>query len=283
MQKQSSLLLKTLGLFLALIVTILPCFHYDDFRLNLLFGALGGVIFYIFLYKKLDFDDGLFYALVAIFITLSFGIKDVVFIDSFNLLIYLFAYLLGSVPFGLLLAKSFANVDIKELGSKSIGATNVLRVVKQKDAKLAQKLAVATFLLDFSKAFVPILLAKLSAYDANLLYSIGVFVILGHCFSIYLHLQGGKGIATGAGVMAVLLPLELAIALVVWFIIGKVFKISSLASLCATLTFLISLFFIHQNIEINTYAPIFIICFIVFYKHKDNIKRLIFKQECKVI
>lgn len=283
MQRQNSLLLKTFGLFLGAIVAVLPCFHYDDFRLNLLCGALGGAIYYAFLCKKLDFDDGLLYALMGVFIALSFGVKDTILQDSFNLLIYLFAYLLGSVPFGLILAKSFAKLDIKELGSKSIGATNVLRVVKQKDSKLATKLAVATFVLDFSKAFVPLLLAKLATLDANLLYSIGVFVVLGHCFSIYLHLQGGKGIATGAGVMAVLLPLELVIALVVWFIIGKVFKISSLASLAATLTFLASLFIIHPSIEINTYAPIFVICFIVFYKHKDNIKRLIFKQECKVI
>lgn len=283
MQKQNSLLLKTLGLFLALVVSILPCFHYDDFRLNLLFGGLGGVIFYLFLYKKIDSDDGLFYALIALFISFSFAVKDMALGVSYNLIIYILAYLLGSIPFGLILAKIFAKLDIKQFGSKSIGATNVLRVVKEKDAKLAKKLALATLILDFAKAFVPILIAKLNDCDINLLYSMGVMVVLGHCFSIYLHLQGGKGIATGAGVMAVLLPLELVIALVVWFIVGKVFKISSLASLMATLAFLISLFFIHQSIEINTYAPIFIICFIVFYKHKENIKRLIFKKECKVI
>ena len=200
------------------------------------------------------------------------------------LIIYALAYLLGSVPFGLILAKTFAKVDIKKQGSKSIGATNVLRVVKESNPVLAKKLAIATIVLDFSKATLPLLVLKSLDYDLNLLWSVAVLVVFGHCFSIYLLLEGGKGVATAAGAMIVLLPLEFLIAFIVWLIVGKIFKISSLASLGALLALLISSFVFDYNMEvINTHAPLFIIAFIVLYKHSPNIKKLIFKEECKVI
>ncbi|ARE80716.1 glycerol-3-phosphate 1-O-acyltransferase PlsY [Campylobacter helveticus] len=201
-----------------------------------------------------------------------------------NLSIYALAYLLGSVPFGLILAKTFAKVNIKNQGSKSIGATNVLRVVKQENPKLAKKLAIATIVLDFSKAFIPLMLLKFLGYDLNLLWSVAVLTIFGHCFSLYLFFEGGKGIATGAGAMAVLLPLEVLSAFAVWFVIGKIFKISSLASLIALLTFIITSFMFNYDMPfIDTHAPVFIIAFIILYKHLPNIKRLLFKEECKVI
>lgn len=201
-----------------------------------------------------------------------------------NLLIYATAYLLGSIPFGLILAKSFAKINITTQGSKSIGATNVLRVVKESNPILAKKLALATIVLDFAKAFVPLLILKFLNYDLNLLWSVAVLTIFGHCFSLYLLFEGGKGIATGAGAMAVLLPLELLSAFVVWFIVGKVFKISSLASLVALATFITTSFVFNADMPvIDTHAPVFIITFIILYKHLPNIKRLIFKEECKVI
>lgn len=201
-----------------------------------------------------------------------------------NLLIYATAYLLGSIPFGLILAKSFAKINITTQGSKSIGATNVLRVVKESNPILAKKLALATIVLDFAKAFVPLLILKFLNYDLNLLWSVAVLTIFGHCFSLYLLFEGGKGIATGAGAMAVLLPLELLSAFVVWFIVGKVFKISSLASLVALATFITTSFVFNADMPvIDTHAPVFIIAFIILYKHLPNIKRLIFKEECKVI
>ncbi|MBS4234815.1 glycerol-3-phosphate 1-O-acyltransferase PlsY [Campylobacter vulpis] len=201
-----------------------------------------------------------------------------------NLSIYALAYLLGSVPFGLILARIFAKVDIKNQGSKSIGATNVLRVVKQENPKLAKKLAIATIVLDFAKAFVPLMVLKFLNYDLNLLWSVAVLTIFGHCFSLYLFFEGGKGIATGAGAMAVLLPLEVLSAFIAWLIIGKVFKISSLASLMGLLAFIITSFVFNYDMPIiDTHAPVFIIAFIILYKHLPNIKRLLFKEECKVI
>lgn len=201
-----------------------------------------------------------------------------------NLTIYALAYLLGSVPFGLILAKVFAKVDIKNQGSKSIGATNVLRVVKEANPNLAKKLAIATIILDFAKAFIPLMVLKFLNYDLNLLWSVAVLTIFGHCFSLYLFFEGGKGIATGAGAMTVLLPLEVLSAFVLWLVVGKVFKISSLASLMGLLAFIITSFVFNYNMPvIDTHAPVFIIAFIILYKHLPNIKRLLFKEECKVI
>lgn len=201
-----------------------------------------------------------------------------------NLIIYALAYLLGSVPFGLILAKVFAKVDIKNQGSKSIGATNVLRVVKKANPNLAKKLAIATIILDFAKAFIPLMVLKFLNYDLNLLWSVAVLTIFGHCFSLYLFFEGGKGIATGAGAMTVLLPLEVLSAFVLWLVVGKVFKISSLASLMGLLAFITTSFVFNYNMPvIDTHAPVFIIAFIILYKHLPNIKRLLFKEECKVI
>ncbi|HEG3194332.1 TPA: glycerol-3-phosphate 1-O-acyltransferase PlsY [Campylobacter upsaliensis] len=201
-----------------------------------------------------------------------------------NLTIYALAYLLGSVPFGLILARVFAKVDIKNQGSKSIGATNVLRVVKEANPYLAKKLAIATIILDFAKAFIPLMVLKFLNYDLNLLWSVAVLTIFGHCFSLYLFFEGGKGIATGAGAMAVLLPLEVLSAFVLWLVVGKVFKISSLASLMGLLAFIIASFVFNYDMPIiDTHAPVFIIGFIILYKHLPNIKRLLFKEECKVI
>ncbi|EAJ7398405.1 glycerol-3-phosphate 1-O-acyltransferase PlsY [Campylobacter upsaliensis] len=201
-----------------------------------------------------------------------------------NLTIYALAYLLGSVPFGLILARVFAKVDIKNQGSKSIGATNVLRVVKEANPYLAKKLAIATIILDFAKAFIPLMVLKFLNYDLNLLWSVAVLTIFGHCFSLYLFFEGGKGIATGAGAMGVLLPLEVLSAFVLWLVVGKVFKISSLASLMGLLAFITTSFVFNYNMPvIDTHAPVFIIAFIILYKHLPNIKRLLFKEECKVI
>ncbi|EAK0847093.1 glycerol-3-phosphate 1-O-acyltransferase PlsY [Campylobacter lari] len=201
-----------------------------------------------------------------------------------NLIIYLLAYLVGAVPFGLLLAQIFAKTNIKNAGSKSIGATNVLRVVKESDPKLAKTLAIATIVLDALKGIVPILVAKFLGYDENILWTMAVLAVFGHCFSPYLKFEGGKGVATGAGVLAVFLPFEIISAVLAWLIIGKVFKISSLASLGALVVLITTSFIFHYDMPvINTHAPIFIIAFIVIYKHIPNILRLIGKQECKVI
>ena len=202
------------------------------------------------------------------------------FLFNINGQFFLAAYLVGSIPFGLLLAKFFAGVNVKESGSNSIGATNVLRVVKESNPALAKKLGAATLALDALKGIVVLVVAILMDMPESTLWAIAVLTVIGHCFSIYLWFEGGKGIATGLGVLAVLLPIETAIAFAVWFVMAKTLKISSLSSLIALMALLISSFFIHPELP---HAPVIIIAFIIIYKHIPNIIRLVKGEEKKVI
>ena len=205
------------------------------------------------------------------------------FLTNQNIVFYLLAYLIGSIPFGLILAKTFAGVDIKSQGSKSIGATNVLRVVKQTNPSLAKKLGIATVLLDALKGTLVLLIGMYYGVSNETLWAIAVLAVLGHCYSIYLGLEGGKGVATGLGVYIVLIPYSTLIGAVVWIICAKVLKISSLSSLLGLIAAVISAIFIYNGLGINSNIPMYLIAFIILYKHIPNIVRLIKGQESKVI
>lgn len=203
---------------------------------------------------------------------------------SHNVWCYLAAYLIGAIPSGLLIGKYLAGVNIKESGSGSIGATNVLRVLKEQNPKKAKKLAILTIVCDVLKGVVPILIAKFLGFDPNVLWAMAVFAVVGHCFSPYLGFEGGKGVATAAGVLAIFIPLELLIAVIAWFISGKTIKISSVASFIAIIALVIAMYIIHPQMpHINTHAPVFVIIFIIIYKHIPNIVRLIKGEEKRVI
>lgn len=200
-----------------------------------------------------------------------------------NIFFYLLAYLVGSIPFGLILAKIFANVDIKQSGSKSIGATNVLRVVKEKDPKLAKKLGIATVILDALKGTLVLLVGMYYGVSSETLWAIAVLAVLGHCYSIYLGLEGGKGVATGLGVYIVLIPISTLIGAIVWIVCAKVLKISSLSSLLGLIAVVISAIFIYDGLNIASNVPMYLIAFIILYKHIPNIVRIIKGEEKKVI
>lgn len=200
-----------------------------------------------------------------------------------NILLYLAAYLISGIPFGYILAKQFAGVDIKNAGSGNIGATNVLRVVKEKDPKLAKKLGAATLFLDAIKGIAVILVAKVLGVPESVLWTIAVLSVVGHCFSAFLGFEGGKGVATGFGVLLVMMPIAAIIAIAVWFIAGKGLKISSLSSLIGLVAFIIASYVIYPEVPgISSHAPIWIIAAIIFYKHLPNIIRLIKKEEGKI-
>ncbi len=205
------------------------------------------------------------------------------FLTNPNIIFYLAAFLIGGIPFGLILAKIFAGVDIKESGSQSIGATNVLRVVKEKNPKLAKKLAIATVILDALKGVAVLLVAKLSGMPDATLWAIAVLAVAGHCFSPYLMFEGGKGVATGVGVLAFMMPMVAAIAIAAWYILGKTLRISSLASLGALIVFIVASYIIYPDVpNIHSHAPIWIISIIVVYKHIPNIIRLFSGKETRV-
>lgn len=197
-----------------------------------------------------------------------------------NLVAYAVAYLIGGIPFGLIFAYVFGAGDIRQQGSGSIGATNVLRVLKERDPKLAKKVAVLTFLGDFGKAVVPICVARFLGLDDAVLWAMAVLAVVGHCFSPYLGFNGGKGIATGVGAIMAILPIEAWLGLLVWFVFAKGLKISSVASLAGAFTAVVSSFFIHP--QLPSHLPLLLILFFIVYKHIPNIKRLLSGQEGRV-
>jgi len=201
------------------------------------------------------------------------------FLFNINAQFYIAAYLVGGIPFGLLLAKFFAGVNVKESGSNSIGATNVLRVVKETNPALAKKLGAATLLLDALKGITVLLIAMAAGMPESTLWGVAVLAVVGHCFSPYLWFEGGKGIATGLGVLLVMLPVETLVGLVVWGVMAKTLKISSISSLSGVLALLAASFIIHPEMA---HAPVIIITIILFYKHIPNIVRL-FKGEEKAV
>ncbi len=206
------------------------------------------------------------------------------FLFNQNVLLYIAAYLLSAIPFGFILAKVFAGVDVRKEGSGNIGATNVLRVLKEKAPKMAKKLTIATFALDATKGAIIILIAMVLGAEASVLWTIAVLSVLGHCYSIFLGFEGGKGVATGFGVLLVLVPIPSLIAIVAWLIAGKVLKISSLSSLIGLIVLLITSYVIYPNMPgIHTHTPIWIIAFVIFYKHIPNIIRVFKKEEKQVV
>ena len=201
-----------------------------------------------------------------------------------NILLYLAAYLLSGIPFGYLLAKRFAGVDIKQAGSGNIGATNVLRVVKEKDPKLGKKLGAATLFLDAIKGVVVILIAKVLGAPEGVLWTLAVLAVVGHCFSAFLFFEGGKGVATGFGVLLVMMPIPALIAIVTWLVASKGLKIVSVSSLIGLVAFVIASYLLYPEVpSISTHAPIWIIAFIIFYKHIPNLVRLFHNEETKVV
>ena len=185
-------------------------------------------------------------------------------------LVFLFSYTSGSIPFGLILTKFFLNKDIREVGSKNIGATNVLRAGNKFVASL-------TLFLDIFKGVAPVLITNY--YFPNLIYLSGLMAFLGHIFPVWLKFKGGKGIATYLGIVfALSLNLGLFFCLS-WILIALITKYSSLSSVVSALiVFLIS--FLENNFELNLF--LFITFVIILYTHRQNIVRLKNKTEDKI-
>ena len=202
------------------------------------------------------------------------------FLFNTNVQFFILAYLVGGIPFGLILAKKFAGIDIKSSGSGSIGATNVLRVVKESNPDLAKKLGIATLALDAFKGIFVLIIAYFIGLSEATLWGIAVMSVVGHCFSPYLNFEGGKGIATGMGVMMFMLPIETIIALVVWAIAAKTIKISSISSLTGVGALLVASFIIHPEMA---HAPVVFIVFLLYYKHIPNIIRVVKGEEKRIV
>lgn len=186
------------------------------------------------------------------------------------------AYLIGSFPTGYLFVKLIKGQDIRQKGSGNTGATNTMRV-------LGVKLALLVLAIDILKGVAAIKIGAIlfKFYHVNdlVFYSsfIGLAVILGHIFSVFLRFKGGKGVATAAGVFIVLTPLPSAIAFVTFILVTILTKYVSLGSIFAVIMLILSELYLNiigQFTDISNLFLIFIIGSFVIYKHKDNIKRL---------
>ena len=134
--------------------------------------------------------------------------------------------------------------------------------------------------VDALKGVLVLVIAYFIGLSEATLWGIAVLAVIGHCFSPYLNFEGGKGIATGMGVIMFMLPIETIIALIVWAISAKTIKISSLSSLSGVIALLIASFFIHPNMA---HAPVVFIVFILFYKHLPNLIRVFKGQEKRIV
>ena len=184
--------------------------------------------------------------------------------------VFIYSYLLGSIPFGLIITKIFLGKDIRKVGSGNIGTTNVLRTGKK-------SLAAATLLFDVLKGYFSILITY--NYFNDLIYLSGLICFIGHIFPIWLKFKGGKGVATYLGVILGI-SLNLGIVFgVTWIVIALIFRYSSLSSILGSMS--VWIYSISFANEMQSYF-LFFLFVIIFFTHKENIIRLKNSKETKI-
>ncbi|GAA8430800.1 glycerol-3-phosphate 1-O-acyltransferase PlsY [Helicobacter pylori] len=214
------------------------------------------------------------------------------FLTNINVIFTLLGYLIGGIPFGYALMKIFYGMDITKIGSGGIGATNVLRALQSKGVSNAKQMALLVLILDLFKGMFAVFLSKLFGLDYSLQWMVAIASILGHCYSPFLNFNGGKGVSTIMGSVVLLIPIESLIGLVVWFFVGKVLKISSLASILGVGTATLLIFFVPYtpipdgvNIlkEVGTQTPMVLIFIFTLIKHAGNIFNLLAGKEKRIL
>ena len=185
------------------------------------------------------------------------------------LIVGIISYLMGSIPFGFILTKFFLKQDIREIGSGNIGATNALRTGNK-------LIGYTTLILDILKAVIPVIYVKINFPE--LIYISSLCAFLGHVFPVWLKFKGGKGVATYVGILFSINILLGVIFISSWFVVFLIFKYSSLSSLIGALSIPVYIFFVG---EINNVIFFGIMFVLIFYTHRENIKRLKNKEESK--
>ena len=185
------------------------------------------------------------------------------------IIVAVYSYLLGSIPFGLVLTKIFLKKDIREIGSGNIGTTNVLRTGKK-------SLAVATLMLDLLKGYFSIIITF--TYFENLISYSALICFIGHILPVWLKFKGGKGVATYLGVILALSYKFFLIFGITWLVLSFLFRYSSLSSIISPL-----IVFVYSYFFINNFSLILFIFFvIIIYTHRENIVRLKNSEESKI-
>ncbi len=184
----------------------------------------------------------------------------------------LFAYFLGSIPMGVVLTKFFSKADPRTQGSKNIGATNVYRTA-------GKKLGILTLLGDILKGVIPVVIARGALESHFWIGAVALVAFLGHLFPIFLKSKGGKGVATGLGIFLALSPLLTGLAAIVFVLVVFKWRYISLGSLAAAFAFVVFLALLDPH---KIYIPFaFIVATLIFYRHRENIERLMEGRENK--
>ena len=198
------------------------------------------------------------------------------------ILVALFSYLSGSIPFGFLVTKIFGKIDVRNIGSGNIGATNVLRTGNK-------FLAVITLILDILKGYIPVFIS--AKYFPELIELSCILAFLGHLFPIWLKFKGGKGVATFVGILAALSLQLFFLFAFTWLVITLIFKYSSVSSMFASLTVFVVNFiketFINSTKFLSSSAIVdskilFIFFILIIFTHRKNISNLKNKNEKKI-
>ena len=185
------------------------------------------------------------------------------------LIVGIVSYLMGSIPFGLILTKIFLNKDIREIGSGNIGATNALRTGNK-------LIGYSTLILDIAKAIIPVIFVKINYPD--LIYIASLCAFLGHVFPIWLKFKGGKGVATYVGILFSINLLLGIIFAASWGIIFLISRYSSLSSIIGSISIPIYILITDQISNAIFFNIMFVL---IFFTHRENIKRLKNKEESK--
>ncbi|GFE56185.1 glycerol-3-phosphate 1-O-acyltransferase PlsY [Geobacter sp. AOG1] len=182
-----------------------------------------------------------------------------------DILLIIGAYLVGSVPTGLLLARAFGGVDIRTTGSGNIGATNVYRT-------LGKKVGIMTLAGDCLKGVIPVVIAKQLGLPVEWVAAVGAAAFLGHVYTIFLGFKGGKGVATALGVFLAMAPLAVLCALAVFIAVLLKWRYVSLASISAAAAMPVGIILLGSPLPVV--AMTLLIAVLVIYKHRENIDRL---------
>ena len=185
------------------------------------------------------------------------------------LIVGIASYLMGSIPFGLILTKVFLNKDIRDIGSGNIGATNALRTGNK-------LIGYSTLVLDIAKAIIPVIFVKINYPD--LIYIASLCAFLGHVFPVWLKFKGGKGVATYVGILFSINLLLGIIFVASWGIIFLIFRYSSLSSIVGSISIPIYIVITDQISNAIFFGIMFVL---IFFTHRENIKRLKNKEESK--
>ena len=185
------------------------------------------------------------------------------------IIVSVYSYLLGSIPFGLILTKIFLKKDIRKIGSGNIGTTNVLRTGKK-------SLAAGTLVLDLIKGYFSIIITF--TYFENLISYSALICFIGHIFPVWLKFKGGKGVATYLGVVLALSYKFFLIFGISWLILSFLFRYASLSSIISSLIVFVFSYFFNNNFSLI----LFIFFIIILYTHRENIVRLKNSKESKI-